>query len=217
MERKSDADQPVNPVDRYAAIADEIRSLSQNVVNSLSKVLFELKKSNLGEVYVASKKYLESNGFMLPDGGFIGVADRFVRGRNDEFQVCPADVVIYVMPYTLKTDDVVLTFYLNKGSVGFYHCRVLSFDPRGSIEVYDLVDEKTRWISPKYIFGRLVKVVHFADPEWHELIGQMMTKKQLVDKVPKWIKWLEEDDLPDKMRRRDELERRFALLTEDQP
>jgi len=217
MEQKSDADQSVSPADRYAVIADEIRALSENVCDSLSKVLLELRKSNGGDVYVASKKYLEEYGFLMPDEGFVGVADRFVKGKNDEYQISPGDVAIYAMPYRVKTDDVVLAFFLSKGSVGFYHCRIVGFDPRGSLEVYDLVDEKTYWVSPKYVFGKLAKVVYFGDPEWHALIGQLISTKHLADNMSKWVKRLEDSGAPDKSRQQVELERRLAILASNQP
>jgi hypothetical protein len=214
-EQKASPDQSASPADRYAVIADEMRGLSQDVGDSLLKVLLELRKSNSGEVYAVSKKYLEDYGFLMPDEGFVGVADRFVRGRNDEFHVCPGDVVIYAMPYTLKTDDVLLSFFLRKGSIGLYHCRLLGFNPRGSLEVYDLVDEKTHWISSKNVFGKLMKAITFGDPEWHELIGQMVTRKHLIDSMGKWIKQLEESHHPELPRRKRELERRLAILTSD--
>ena len=218
MEQTSEAGQSVIAADRYAVLADEIRSLSQDVTDSLLMVLMELRKSNPNNVYVASKKFLDQNGFLLLDEGHLGIADRFILGENDEYLVCPGDVVIYTTPRKFKTDDVLLAFYFDKNSAfGLYHCRVLGFDTRGGVEIRDF-DSKTYWIASERILGKLAKVIHFGDPEWHELIGQMVDEKFLVGRLAKYTKRQEEEKgPPDRSRRLDELNRRIAILTADQP
>jgi len=213
MDDKPESATALDPADRFAALADEIRGLSQDVSDSLFKVLTELRKSNPGNVYVASKRYIERFGFLLTDGGCLGISDRFVEGEGDAYLFSPADIVIHMMPDKLETGDILLAFGLNKGGIWTYHCRLLRFDPRGSIEIQDLADEKTYWIAPDRILGKLAVVIRFGTPEWHSLIGQLITPSRLADSLSKHVKRLEEGGPPDRSRRQDELRRRLAVLT----
>ena len=209
---------PATQADRYAIIADEIRGLSQDVTGSLLNVLSELAKSNPGSAYIAAKRHVERHGFLLLDEGYVGVSDGFVLGANEEYLMCPGDIVVYAMITKLATGDTLLAFYFSKsGSVGLYHCAVLSFNPKGGVEVRDAGDGKIYWVSPERILGKIAKVVHFGDAEWHELIGHLMSKKHLVESLTKHSKRVEESGHPDKSKRNDELKRRLAILTAGQP
>ncbi|MDG6921547.1 MAG: hypothetical protein JRN59_08465 [Nitrososphaerota archaeon] len=204
-------------VDRYASVADEIRGLSQDVTRSLLAVLLELAKSHPGSVYIAAKKHAEKHGFLLLDEGYVGVSDKFVVGENDEYLLCPGDVAIYVMTTRLKTGDVLVVFYYSKELVRFYHGVVSSFDPGGSVEVRDPCSGKLYWEPPERILGKLAKIVQFGSREWHELIGQLVSKKYLMDILINDSKRLEEGDLSDKLKRIAELKRRLTILAAGQP
>ncbi len=188
------------------------------MTKSLLNVLSELAKSNPGSVYIAAKRHVERYGFLLLDEGYVGIADGFVLGANEEYLMCPGDIVVYAMMPKLATGDTLLGFYFSKsGSVGLYHCTVLSFDPRGGVEVRDASDGKIYWVSPERILGKIAKVVHFGEAEWHELISHLMSKEQLVESLTKHLKRVEESERPDKSKRNDELKRRLAILTAGQP
>ncbi len=214
MKQKPDAGQPASRGDEYAAIADEIRSLDKEVADSILKVLLELTKSNPGSVYVASKKYIEQKGLYLSDYGCFGILDRFLPGATGSCVACPGDIVLYAQAYKVRTDDVILLFYVDrKGFIRTYHARVLNFDPRGGIEVKDLGDSETYWVSQGRILGKLVRVISFGDPEWHDLIGQIVDRELLRKRLSESLKWIEQNEVPEKSERLAEMKRRLTILT----
>ena len=182
-------------------------------MDSLLKVMLELRKSNEGSVYAAAKKYVEQHGLFLADYGFFGILDRFIPETLDNYVGCPADIVVYVEGTKLRTNDLLVLFYLDgKGLIRTYHARVLSFYPGGRLEVKAVNDGKVYWVSKNEILGKLTKVFHFGEPEWFELVDQIIDKKLLQERLVKILETTERNEMPEKARRLDELKRRLAVL-----
>ena len=199
--------------DGYAIIADEVRSIGNDVVDSLLKIMLELKKSNEGSVYAAAKKYVEQNGLGLADYGFFGIVDRFIPEAGDNYLGCPADIGMYVEGAKVRTNDVLVLFYLdNKGFICTYYARVLTFDPGGRLEVTAVNDGKVYWVSKNEILGKLTRVFHFGEPEWFELIDQIIDRRLLEERLVKTLERTERNDVPEKKARLEELKRRLAIL-----
>lgn len=216
LEQKPEVEKPISAADRYADIADEIRGLDEDTTESLMNVMLELKKSNPGSVYVASKRYLDQKGLSVCDFGNIGILERFLPGSNGCFIGCPGDLIFYVQADRTRTDDILLLHYFDqKGFVRLYHARVLSFDLNGGIEVQDLGETKTRWVSRRKILGKFVGVISFGEPAWHDLIGRIVDRQFLTNRLKENLKWTESNNFQDKPERITELKRRIALLASD--
>ena len=100
--------------DKFASIADEIRTLvPNNVSEALLRVMGELRRSNPGSVYLASRKYLNIAGKKAADYGFVGLIWEWVRGTGDEYAATPFDVGLYLRPAKVQTGDVILTYYID--------------------------------------------------------------------------------------------------------
>ena len=211
MESKPEPEEVNKPGDAYAVVADEIRGLGEDVGESMLKVLLELGKSNPGSVYVAAKKYMDQKGASLCDLGNIGILGVFLPGQGGTYVGCPGDVVFYVQADRTKTDDILLVCYIDKkGFARLYHVRALNFDSMGDIEVKELGDSRTYWISRRKVLGKLVDVVNFGGPDWHGLIGEIVGRKFLSKRLHEHLKWTEESNLEDKSERLAELKRRIA-------
>jgi hypothetical protein len=212
MESKPEPEQ-TRPGDSFAVVADEIRGLGDDVGESMLKVLLELGKSNPGSTYVAAKKYVDQKGMSLCDFGNIGILGTFLQGQRGTYVGCPGDVVFYAQADRKKTDDILLVYYIDKkGFARLYHARALSFDSKGDIEVKELGGTKTYWVSRQKILGKLVGVVNFGAPDWHDLIGQIVDKEFLSKRLNEHFKWIEENYFEDKSERLAELKRRLRQL-----
>lgn len=201
------------PGDQYAVVADEIRALGDDVTESLTKVMLELSKSKPGNVYIAAKKYVDQKGLSLCDFGSVGILGSFLLGRGGVYLGRPGDVVFYVMSDKARTDDILLLHYIDKkGYARLYHARASNFNLKGGVEVQELGDSRTYWISQRKILGKVVEVVEFGSPEWHDLIGQMVDREFLSKQLRGHLKWIEENSFDDKLERLAELRRRMSSL-----
>jgi hypothetical protein len=194
-------------------VADEIRGLGNDVTESTLRVLLELSKSNPGSAYVAAKKYVDQKGMSLCDFGNIGILGTFLPGQGGSYIGCPGDIIFYVQADKTKTDDVLLVYYIDKkGLARLYHARALNFDSKGDVQVKELGDSRTYWISHRRVLGKIFSIVGFGGPDWHELIGQIVDREFLSKRLNAHFKWIKENYFEDKSERLTELKRRMAHL-----
>lgn len=188
--------------DKYAIIADDIRELSPDFMDSVTKIMRQLGKSNSRHLYAICKKYLAENGLIISDYGFFGISDKFIGEK-----VSPCDIVFYATPDKIKTDDIVNFFSIEGNAIEFFHMRTLSFRSNALIEVQDLGSKETYVISRDQILGRLLKVINFNEPEWHDLIMEMVDKQWIIDTLKSAI-----DVFEGNTKYVEELEKRLAVV-----
>ena len=193
--------------DIYARIADEIRNISPDVVDSLNKVIEELNRSNRWHVYFAVKKFIERNGIATADFGFLGIPNRFI---GDVFSPC--DIVIYAMPQMLKTDDIVLAFDLSNGGMSMRYCRVQRIMlATGIIDAIHIETNKSMVISTRQILGKVLRSIELGTREWHESIKEIVLKAKLVETMTEAVSYYSQQ-ASTSVDRKKELEKRLQTI-----
>lgn len=191
--------------DVYVEIANQIRKISPNVAESLKSVLYELSKTDQWHTYLAAKKFIETSGFVLADSGYVGIGYDFVFDK-----IMPCDIVIYGTTETVKSGDIVLYFHVVEHGFKLNHYKIQRVYRDGRIDIED--EKKTQYTVPLgLILGKVLKVISFGEPDWHEMIMEMINEPRLIVILNRSKDFYSKPDRLDK-RKLDELDRRIKVL-----
>lgn len=194
---------------RYGEIADTIRQPPQHTLETLGKVMQELEKSHSAQVLMACKKYIQRRGLYLTDHGTFGLPLSFLENIYS-----PYDMLLYSAPDRFKSNDLILVYSYNEENIiRPFHMGVVGFSATGNVEVSYVETRRHVVIPASCIIARLLKVIAFGDPLWHELIYEMINQPDLINSLQGMVdKVSKAPEYPEKGKQLAELKRRLNLI-----
>ena len=189
----------------YTEIAKQIREISPDVVESLKRVFLELSKTDRWHTYLAAKKFVETSGFLIADSGYVGIGYQFVFDR-----IAPCDIVLYGTTESVKSGDIVLFFQVIEHGFKLNHYKIQRVYRDGRIDIED--EYKKQFTVPlACIIGKVLKVIPFGEPDWHEMIMEMINEQRLMVILNHALGFYGKQAKTDKTKL-DELNRRIRVL-----
>jgi hypothetical protein len=168
-------------------------------------VLFELSKTDKWHTYLAAKKFVEVSGFLIADSGYVGIGYRFVFDK-----IAPCDIVVYGTTESVKSGDIVLYFQVIEHGFMLEHFKIQRVYRDGRIDMED--ERKKQFTVPLgRIIGKVLKVIPFGEPDWHEMIMEMLNEQRLMANLKDAVKYYSKPERYNKTKL-DELERRMKVL-----
>ena len=172
----------------------------------MMRIIVELQKTHAPHCYMTCKKWLEMYGFHLTDLGHVGISDKFYFDK-----ITPCDIVVYGTSQKVKTDDIILyAHFLNEHNLSFIHLKMKRMSADGTVDAESDI-QKHLTVPRNNIIGKVLRVIPFNDPEWHEIVMEMVNIPWLEDKLHKAIKHYSNPKHSD-MEKVNEINRRLQIL-----
>lgn len=198
-------------VEAYERLAREVLERPESIPSAIHNLLLKLAETHPGAVYWITRKfYQEYLRLYVSDTGYIGIADRY-----EPDLMYPGDIVLYMMPESPQTGDVVQISFTDRGEVSVYviHGRVIGCSDDRSVQVADTSTGEEYRVVDWNILGKLVRVIPFGSSEWQELFtASGVPKEWVATSVEENIRSVQDSDVAGKDEAIAELKRRLKDL-----